>query len=127
MVIAGVPEGGVTTLTDVSIMETDRLLRDFVSIEEVHHREREMENIDVTTYDASKGETAATILPSLIRKYPNVYVFRDLSDTEAAKLLLDEVRDEDRLLITNVHAKSAPKRCCGCCSSKCRIKNLPRS
>ena len=53
------PEGGVTTLTDVSLMETDRLLRDFVAIEEVHHREREMENIDVTTYDASKGETAA--------------------------------------------------------------------
>jgi type II secretory ATPase GspE/PulE/Tfp pilus assembly ATPase PilB-like protein len=104
-----VPEGGATTVTDVSLMETDRLLRDFVSIEEVHHREREMENIDVNTFDASKGESAATILPSLIRKYPNVYVLRDLSDTEAAKLLLGEVRDEDRLLITNVHAKSAPE------------------
>ena len=68
-----------------------------------------MENIDVNTFDATKGESAATILPSLIRKYPNVYVFRDLSDTEAAKLLLGEVRDEDRLLITNVHAKSAPE------------------
>jgi type II secretory ATPase GspE/PulE/Tfp pilus assembly ATPase PilB-like protein len=109
LVVAGVPEGGVTTLTDVSIMETDRLLRDFVSIEEVHHREREMENIDATTYDASKGESAATILPTLIRKYPNVYVLRDLSDTEAAKMLLNEVRDDDRLLITNVHAKSAPE------------------
>jgi type II secretory ATPase GspE/PulE/Tfp pilus assembly ATPase PilB-like protein len=109
LVIASVPEGGCTTLTDVSVLEADRLLRDFVSIEEVHHREREMENIDVTTYDASKGESAATVLPSLIRKYPNVYVFRDLSDTEAAKLLINEVRDEERLLITNVHAKSAPE------------------
>ena len=68
------PEGGLTTLTDVSLMETDRLLRDFVAIEEVHHREREIENIDVTTYDAAKGETPATMLPALIRKYPNVYV-----------------------------------------------------
>jgi type II secretory ATPase GspE/PulE/Tfp pilus assembly ATPase PilB-like protein len=109
LVIASVPEGGATTLTDVSLMETDRLLRDFVSIEEVHHREREMENIEVTTYDATKGESAATILPSLIRKYPNVYVLRDLSDNDAAKLLLNEVRDDDRLLITNVHAKSAPE------------------
>ncbi len=57
LVIAGVPEGGVTTLTDVSLMETDRLLRDFVSIEEVNHREREMENIEVNTYDESKGES----------------------------------------------------------------------
>ncbi len=109
LVIASVPEGGCTTLTDVSVMEADRLLRDFVAVEEVHHREREMENIDVTTYDASKGESAATVLPSLIRKYPNVYVLRDLSDNEAAKLLLNEVRDEERLLITNVHAKSAPE------------------
>jgi type II secretory ATPase GspE/PulE/Tfp pilus assembly ATPase PilB-like protein len=109
LVIAGVPEGGVTTLTDVSLMETDRLLRDFVSVEEAHHREREIENIEVTTYDESKGETAASVLPSLIRKYPNVYVVRDLSDTEAAKLLFNEVRDDDRLLITNVHAKTAPE------------------
>jgi len=109
VVIAAMPEGGLTTLTDVSIMETDRLLRDFVAIEEVHHRERELENIEVTTYDASKGETPATVIPALIRKYPNVYVLRDFSNPEAAKLLLDEVRDEDRLVITNAHAKSAPE------------------
>jgi type II secretory ATPase GspE/PulE/Tfp pilus assembly ATPase PilB-like protein len=109
LVIAAVPEGGMTTLTDVSLMETDRLLRDFVSIEEEHHREREIENLEVTTYDAAKGQTAASILPQLIRKYPNVYVIRDFSDTEAAKLLLNEVKDDDRLVITNVHAKDAPE------------------
>jgi type II secretory ATPase GspE/PulE/Tfp pilus assembly ATPase PilB-like protein len=109
LVIAGVPEGGVTTLTNVSLMETDRLLRDFVSIEEQHHREREIENIDVSIYDAAKGQTAASIIPALIRKYPNVYVMRDFRDTEAAKLLLNEARDEDRLVITNVHAKDAPE------------------
>jgi type II secretory ATPase GspE/PulE/Tfp pilus assembly ATPase PilB-like protein len=107
LVISGVPEGGVTTLTDVSLMETDRLLRDFAAIEEEQHREREIENIDVTIYSAAKGETPTTILPSLIRKYPNVYVLREMNDPEAAKLLLAEVRDEDRLLITNVHAKEA--------------------
>ncbi len=124
LVISSAPEGGVTTLTDVSLLETDRLLRDFVAIEEINHREREIENIDVTTFDAAKGETAAALLPALIRKYPNVYVMRDLSDTAAAKLLFDEIRDEDRLLITNVYAKSARKHCCACCSSKCRTANL---
>jgi type II secretory ATPase GspE/PulE/Tfp pilus assembly ATPase PilB-like protein len=109
LIVASTPEGGLTTLTDVSLMETDRLLRDFVAIEEVNHREREIENIEVTTYDASKGETAASILPNLIRKYPNVYVLRDFSDTEAAKLLINEARDDDRLVITNVHAKDAPE------------------
>ena len=80
-----------------------------LSIEEEQHREREIENIEVTTYNAAKGETPATILPALIRKYPNVYVLRDFSDPEAAKLLLNEVRDDDRLVITNVHAKEAPE------------------
>lgn len=106
LIIAGLPEGGVTTLTDVSLMETDRLMRDFFSIEELHHREREVENIEVVTYDETKGETPATILPKLIRRYPNVYVIRSLSDTEAAKLLLNEIRD-DRLVITNVNAKDS--------------------
>jgi type II secretory ATPase GspE/PulE/Tfp pilus assembly ATPase PilB-like protein len=109
VIVAAVPEGGLTTLMDVSLMETDRLLRDFVAIEEVHHRERELENIEVTTYDAAKGETAASILPALIRKYPNAYVIRDFSDVEAAKLLINEVRDDERLVITTVHAKTAPE------------------
>jgi type II secretory ATPase GspE/PulE/Tfp pilus assembly ATPase PilB-like protein len=107
LVIAGLPGGGITTLTDVSLMETDRLLRDFAAIEEEQHREREIVNIEVTTYNAAKGETPATVIPSLIRKYPNVYVLREFTDVEAAKLLLAEVRDEDRLLITSVHAKEA--------------------
>jgi type II secretory ATPase GspE/PulE/Tfp pilus assembly ATPase PilB-like protein len=109
LIIAAMPEGGITTLTDVSLSETDRLLRDFAAIEEEHHREREIVNIEVTTYNTAKGETPATILPSLIRKYPNVYVLRELTDPEAAKLLLAEVRDEDRLLITTVRAKDSPE------------------
>ncbi|HEX4412499.1 MAG TPA: ATPase, T2SS/T4P/T4SS family [Lacipirellulaceae bacterium] len=107
VIFAAVPEGGLTTLTDVSLMETDRLLRDFAAIEEVHHRERELENVDVTTYDAAKGETPATILPALIRKYPNAYILRDFSDPESSKILIGEARDEDRLVITSVHAKTA--------------------
>jgi type II secretory ATPase GspE/PulE/Tfp pilus assembly ATPase PilB-like protein len=107
LVIAAPPEGGLTTLTDVSLSETDRLLRDFVAIEEASNRERELENIEVTTFDTSKGETAASILPALIRKYPNVYVMRDFSDPEAAKLLINEARDDDRLVITTVRAKDA--------------------
>ena len=74
LIIAGVPEGGVTTLTDVSLMETDRLLRDFVSIEEAQpsragngkHR-----SDDVRRFE---GRNRRHVLPSLIRKYPNVYV-----------------------------------------------------
>ena len=103
------PEGGLTTLTDVGLLETDRLMRDFFSIEEKSNPERDIENIEPTFYDASKGESPITLLPSLSLRYPNVYVCRDWVNTESAKKLLEEVNEENRVWITSIHAKEAPE------------------
>ena len=51
---------------------------------------------------------AAKLLPALIRTYPNVYIVRDLSDTDAAKLLFGEV-EANHLLITTIQALEAPE------------------
>jgi type II secretory ATPase GspE/PulE/Tfp pilus assembly ATPase PilB-like protein len=106
VIFCSLPGGGLTTLTNVSIDETDRLMRDFVAIEDVNNREHDIQNVSVTTYDSSKGETPATHLPVLIRNYPNVYILRDMTDVEAAKLLFKEVTD-DHLVITSIRAKEA--------------------
>ena len=108
LVIAAPPEGGLSTLTDVSILETDRLMRDFVSIEDLHDQGREFENVAVHTYDSKQGETVESTLPGLIRTYPNVYILRDIREPEAAKLLMNEV-DDNHLLITTVPAMEAPE------------------
>lgn len=108
LVIAAPPEGGLTTLTDVSLMETDRLMRDFAAIEDVHDRQREIENVNVTTFDSKQGESPATKLPQLIRTYPNVYVVRDFVNPESAKMLIEQSAD-DRLVITTVQAMEAPE------------------
>jgi type II secretory ATPase GspE/PulE/Tfp pilus assembly ATPase PilB-like protein len=105
-VFSALPGGGLTTMINASLEETDRLMRDFFAIEEVNHREHELQNIAVHTYDASKGETPATIIPGLVRLYPNVYVCRDLVDAESATLLMNEVAD-DRLVITSIPAREA--------------------
>jgi type II secretory ATPase GspE/PulE/Tfp pilus assembly ATPase PilB-like protein len=106
LVFSSMPGGGLTTLINTSLEESDRLMRDFVAIEEVNHREVEIQNIAVHTYDAAAGETPATLMPKLIRSYPNVYICRDLVDTESAKVLINEVKDE-RLVITSIPAKEA--------------------
>src|SRR5690606_29900292 len=108
VIFAAAPEGGLTTLADVSILEPDRLMRDFVAIQDVQNPERDMENVVLNTYDRKQGETPAKLLPALIRTYPNVYIVRDLSDPETAKLLFGEVQ-ENHLLITTVQALEAPE------------------
>ena len=106
VVFSAMPAGGLTTMTNASLEETDRLMRDFFAIEEVNRREIEIQNIAVHTYDASKGETPATLIPKLVRLYPNVYICRDLVDAESGTLLMNEVKD-DRLVITSMPAREA--------------------
>jgi len=106
LVLSSLPGDGMTTITNISIGETDRLMRDFVAIEEVNHGEEEIQNLKITTFDSAAEESPATILPKLIRTYPNVYVCRDLVNVESAKLLLGEVRDE-HLVITNIRARES--------------------
>ncbi len=106
LILSTMPGGGLTTMMDVSLEETDCLMRDFAAIEDVNHREREIQNINVTTYDSAAGETPVTILPKLVRTYPDVYVCRDMVNVETATILFDEVKDED-LVVTTVRAREA--------------------
>lgn len=104
LVVSSLPDGGLTTTVDVSLRETDRLMRDVFSIEEKSEPEHEIENIAQHFYDASAGESPGAILPKLVRMYPDFYVCRDFTDAESAKALLDEAL-EDRLLLTTTRAK----------------------
>ena len=106
LLFASMPEGGLTTMVDVSLRETDRLMRDFVAVEEENTHEQDIENIAVTKFNAKAGETPATVLPKLIRSYPNVLVVRDFVDAESSKMLIEQV-DEGRLIVTTCHARSA--------------------
>ncbi|RIK74314.1 MAG: hypothetical protein DCC67_16730 [Planctomycetota bacterium] len=106
VIFSTLPGGGLTTLINASLEETDRLMRDFFSIEEVQHREHEIQNITVHTYDASKGQTPASIIPALVRLYPNVYVIRDMVDAQSCTLLMNEV-DDGRLIVTSIHARES--------------------
>ena len=106
LLFSSMPMGGLTTTVDISLSETDRLLRNFVAVEDADRREVEIENVEVTTYRRAAGETPLSVLPPLIRTYPDVIVVRDLSDTETVKLLCQQV-NENRLIIGTIRAKSS--------------------
>jgi type II secretory ATPase GspE/PulE/Tfp pilus assembly ATPase PilB-like protein len=106
IVFSSLPDGGLTTTVDAMLKECDRYVRSFVAVEDESHRERAIENIEVTTYNGASKETPATVLPKLVRTYPDALVVRDSSDLATLKLLCEQTTEE-RLVVTTVRAKEA--------------------
>lgn len=104
---SGLPRQGLPTTWRVGLESSDRFVRDFHSIEDAKFDEPEMINITSHKYDTTKGESAMTVLKSLLLKQPDVLVFPELPDAEVMALLLGEVLTENRNLITRINAGSA--------------------
>lgn len=104
---ASLPGDGLTATWQASLRGTDRLMRDFVSLEEIHKREPDVENVDVQKYDATKGESPEKLMPNLIRKQPEVICIPEIASGETLKLLCDWIKNEDRLGIVSLRAKDA--------------------
>lgn len=98
------PSGGLTTTLDTAARSLDRFMRDVVAVEDVAHREHEIQNVHLATYDSTAGETALTALAKAIRSYPNVLIVRDLPDGDTVDFLCDQV-GSDRLVISGIRAK----------------------
>jgi type II secretory ATPase GspE/PulE/Tfp pilus assembly ATPase PilB-like protein len=82
-------------------------MRNFIEVAEVSKPHRDIENVHLHTYSAAAGETAATILPKLIRTYPDVIVLRDVADLDTLTILCEQAANEDRLVVTSTRAKEA--------------------
>jgi type II secretory ATPase GspE/PulE/Tfp pilus assembly ATPase PilB-like protein len=106
VLVTSMPAGGLTTTFDVLLKSTDRYMRNFVAVQDVGRPEQEIENVLVTTYNPLEDETPATVLPKLVRTYPDVIVCRDLVDAETVKILCEQVQ-QDRLVIGAIRAKEA--------------------
>jgi len=107
VVFASLPGDGLSTTWQAALRGTDRLMRDFISIEEVHKREPEVENVDVSKFEAAKGEKPEVIIPKLILKQPEVICIPDLSSGEALSKLTKWIQDENKLGIVSLRAKDA--------------------
>jgi type II secretory ATPase GspE/PulE/Tfp pilus assembly ATPase PilB-like protein len=107
VVFAALPGDGATATWVAALRGTDRLMRDFVSIEEVKKREPEIENVDVNKYDASKGETPEGVIAKQILRQPEVMCIPECNSPEALEKLTKWIQDENKLGIISVRAKDS--------------------
>lgn len=106
IIVSAPPAAGLTTAFDVLVLSADRLLRDFISLEDAAAPPREIQNVRPVPFDARTGVTPLQALTDVLRSYPNVIVTRDVGDkqlvAELAKLAAD-----DKLVILSVKATDA--------------------
>lgn len=107
-VFCSLPGNGLTTTIDVTMHSIDRFQRSWVSVEDKNKPEHSIENVDVKTFDSHGGESPASILPKIIREYPDAYVIRNLVGGETLKLVLGEgICGDDKVVVTSTAAKEA--------------------
>jgi type II secretory ATPase GspE/PulE/Tfp pilus assembly ATPase PilB-like protein len=106
LLLSAMPGGGLSTMLHGVLRASDRLMRDFVAVEDEADQEQEVENVEITTYNAAAGETPDELMPKLLRKEPNVIVMRDLPNAETVRILAREA-GAGRFVITTIRAKES--------------------
>ena len=97
---------GLSTLFDGVLTAADRMLRDFVSLEDAASPRTEVQNVRPVRWDAAAGGTPAAALDQAMREYPRVLVACDLKDPELAQRLVAQAA-EGLLVIIGVRGADA--------------------
>lgn len=105
LLVSGPTGSGLTTTFDMVVLAADRLLRDFVSIEDEAAPAREIQNVKVQRFDR-KSVQPTDALAAAMREYPQAIITRDLRDKP---LLLELVRlaEESQFVIVSLKANDA--------------------
>ncbi|MDG2385339.1 MAG: ATPase, T2SS/T4P/T4SS family [Pirellulaceae bacterium] len=106
VLISSPPAGGLSTTMGLVLKLTDRYTRDFVALQDINAPEPLVENVELTTYDISKGKEPAKLLETMLRREPNAVIVNELPNVETVQMLCDEA-SKDKLVITTVRAKEA--------------------
>jgi hypothetical protein len=107
LILVSSPAGsGLSTTFDLVVESGDRLLRDFISIEDAARPAREIQNVKPAKFDARTGVTPLAALADAMREYPAVIVARDVRDKELVGELVRLV-GEGKLVIMSLKASDA--------------------
>jgi type II secretory ATPase GspE/PulE/Tfp pilus assembly ATPase PilB-like protein len=105
VLLSAMPATGLRSTTNVVLRAMDRLVRDFITVEEETRRYEEVENIKVMTYKAADGQTPDSVLRKVFLEEPEVVVVRDLVNAETVGMLCDQIANVGRLVVSTIRAK----------------------
>jgi len=106
VIVSSPPLSGCSTAFDTVVLTADRLVRDFVSIEDSDAPPKEVPNVKPVRYSSSAGESPVSALKRAMLEYPKAVVARDLADAELTKQLVD-LADDQQLVVVSVRAADA--------------------
>jgi type II secretory ATPase GspE/PulE/Tfp pilus assembly ATPase PilB-like protein len=107
VLVSSMPRNGLSTTWAATLQSTDRMLRDFVSLEDEAKPTSYVENVEIITFNGAAGETPATLIPKQMLRQPDAVVIPELTDGLTVSLLAEEAANEERLVICGVRAKEA--------------------
>jgi len=94
---------GLSTSFDLAVETADRLLRDFVSIEDAAQPPREIQNVKPFRFDARTGVKPTDALGQAMREYPRAIVTRDVRDKDLVAELV-RLAGDGQLVILSLKA-----------------------
>ncbi len=106
VIFSSMPAGGLSTTLDQVLSHADRFTRNFIEVVDGDKPYSDIENVHPVKYSTAGGQTPATVLPKLLREYPDVVIVRDVADLDTLSILCEQPA-QDRLIITSTRAKEA--------------------
>lgn len=105
IVLISAPVGqGLPTTWRVGLENTDKFVRDFVSLENKAEAEAEIINVTQNLYELGVGDGPDTVFEKMLLKQPDVLVLPSLISSYIAERTIDQITKNDKHAITRMVA-----------------------
>lgn len=101
------PGDGLTATWAAALRSADRLLRDFVSIEDPANKEPDVENVNLQTLNTAGGETVDSVLPKALLRQPEVICIPHITSGNVLGVLADKAENDGKLGLVSLRSKEA--------------------
>jgi type II secretory ATPase GspE/PulE/Tfp pilus assembly ATPase PilB-like protein len=106
--VSAMPGDGLSATWVATLRSADRLLRDFVTIEDPATKEPDIENVNLQKLNTAEGETVDSALPKVLLRQPEVICIPNITSGAALGVLAAKAEEDGKLGIVSLRAKEAP-------------------